>query len=225
MQWYADRRATLAPHRQQQRARYTPPPVEMDDSFAFDVIDSVLVLVLIGLCIKAWQMVRQRGGLRAVMEQRQRALLQQRQHHMQQRAAAAAAAGGHQPPQAPRPDFDRVVAALQKLPTEAVAGRAELERESTHELKARLARLGVECRGCVEKGELVEKLLGAGGGSSGESCAICASDYVPGDVVRVLPCRHRMHVECVDLWLLKSAEHSAPKGCPLCNDARWLTEA
>ncbi|KAI8465092.1 MAG: hypothetical protein J3K34DRAFT_371568 [Monoraphidium minutum] len=153
--------------------------------------------------------VRQRGGLRAALERR----------HQQQQAARAGGAAAR-----PRPDFDRVVAALQKLPTEVVATRAELDAESIPELKRRLAAAGADCRGAVEKAELVAALLAAGGGSSGEGCAICAEEYVPSDVVRVLPCRHRMHLECIDRWLLKSTEHSAPKGCPLCNDERWLGE-
>jgi E3 ubiquitin-protein ligase RNF38/44 len=115
-----------------------------------------------------------------------------------------------------------VVCALQRLPTEVVATREELERETVHDLKARLAAAGAEASGCVEKAELVARVLDAWAGSSGEGCVICAEEYVPGDVVRMLPCRHRMHLECVDRWLLKSTEHSAAKGCPLCNDASWL---
>ena len=43
--------------------------------------------------------------------------------------------------------------------------------------------------------------------------------------MRVLPCgkgHHFFHLECIDRWFLKSTEHSAPKGCPLCNDTQWL---
>jgi len=184
-------------------------------SITFDVIDLVLSMVLVGLFIKAWHMVRQRGGLRAVLEQQQRRQFQQQQRralHEQQQARV------------PPHDFDHVVAALQRLPTEVVASKEDLERETIHELKERLRRLAIDCAGCVEKAELVAKLIEAGG-SSGESCAICAEEYASGDVVRVLPCKHLMHLECVDRWLLKSTEHSAPKGCPLCNDERWLTAA
>jgi E3 ubiquitin-protein ligase RNF38/44 len=158
--------------------------------------------------------VRQRGGLRAMLQQR----------HQQQQAAAATAAA-RRTAQQRRPDFDRVVAALQRLPTEVVATKDDLERESVHDLKQRLINMNVELpKGCMEKGDLVAKVLEAAGhGSDGESCVICAEEYAPGDVVRVLPCRHRMHLECIDRWLLKSIEHSAPKGCPLCNDERWLS--
>lgn len=160
--------------------------------------------------------LRQRGGARNLFQQ------WQLQWQRQQQAAAQRAGQQQGRHAARRPDFDRVVAALQKLPTEVVATREDLEKESVRELKERLAKLHVECTGCLEKRELVAKALDAAGGSSGESCAICAEEYAPGDVVRVLPCKHRMHVECIDRWLLKSTDHSAPKGCPLCNDESWL---
>jgi hypothetical protein len=42
-------------------------------------------------------------------------------------------------------------------------------------------------------------------------CAICISDFAPGEKVRCLPpCGHRFHKACVDIWLLRQAE------CPMC---------
>ena len=38
-----------------------------------------------------------------------------------------------------------------------------------------------------------------------------------GDVLRVLRCRHRFHLECVDRWLLSSTDYSRPPACPMCN--------
>jgi hypothetical protein len=86
---------------------------------------------------------------------------------------------------------------LQKLPMDTVAARTDLEQLSAHELKQRLVQHVISCSGCVEKAELVDKLLEAGG-SSGASCSICCEDYAGGDVVRVLPCKHRYHIECID---------------------------
>eukprot|EP00622_Pseudochattonella_farcimen_P003427 FR738600.1.p1 GENE.FR738600.1~~FR738600.1.p1 ORF type:complete len:226 (+),score=17.50 FR738600.1:91-678(+) len=41
-------------------------------------------------------------------------------------------------------------------------------------------------------------------------CAICLGDFVSGDTVRVLPCKHQYHRGCVDQWLLVNAT------CPSC---------
>ncbi|XP_072969927.1 RING-H2 finger protein ATL74-like [Typha angustifolia] len=42
-------------------------------------------------------------------------------------------------------------------------------------------------------------------------CAICLSDFEPGERIRVLPkCNHGFHVRCIDRWLL------AHSSCPTC---------
>ena len=37
------------------------------------------------------------------------------------------------------------------------------------------------------------------------------------DVLRVLRCGHRFHLECIDRWLLSSTDYSRPPACPICN--------
>ena len=44
-----------------------------------------------------------------------------------------------------------------------------------------------------------------------ERCAICVEDFKDGDSLRVLPCEHVFHKECIDEWLIN---HSSL--CPLC---------
>ncbi|KAJ9658351.1 hypothetical protein H2198_003781 [Neophaeococcomyces mojaviensis] len=42
-------------------------------------------------------------------------------------------------------------------------------------------------------------------------CSICTEDFTKGDEVRLLPCNHKFHPECVDPWLL-----NVSGTCPLC---------
>jgi len=42
------------------------------------------------------------------------------------------------------------------------------------------------------------------------ACMICLAEFAPGDTVRLLPCLHRYHRDCVDAWLAKCDE------CCLC---------
>jgi len=51
-----------------------------------------------------------------------------------------------------------------------------------------------------------------------ETCVICLEHFSEGDTLRVLPCDHRFHVQCVDKWLLgsHSFEECYTSGCPTC---------
>ncbi|KAK5822734.1 hypothetical protein F5H01DRAFT_402806 [Linnemannia elongata] len=46
---------------------------------------------------------------------------------------------------------------------------------------------------------------------SEDLCSICLGEYVPDDRLRVLPCSHEYHAECIDVWLTLKSTH-----CPLC---------
>eukprot|EP00419_Tripos_fusus_P001547 CAMPEP_0172680114 /NCGR_PEP_ID=MMETSP1074-20121228/16544_1 /TAXON_ID=2916 /ORGANISM="Ceratium fusus, Strain PA161109" /LENGTH=159 /DNA_ID=CAMNT_0013498391 /DNA_START=367 /DNA_END=846 /DNA_ORIENTATION=- len=122
---------------------------------------------------------------------------------------------------------------VQRLPTETFAGEAELRGWTVACLKDELRRLkrladmrmiysggsstnemwthllsGV----AVEKAELVRAVLMARGGNSGISCAVCLGNYESGALLRLLPCGHRFHQDCVDHWLIKQS-----RTCPLCS--------
>ncbi|KAE8374567.1 hypothetical protein BDV26DRAFT_269709 [Aspergillus bertholletiae] len=43
------------------------------------------------------------------------------------------------------------------------------------------------------------------------SCPICTDDFVKGQDMRVLPCNHQFHPECIDPWLI-----NVSGTCPLC---------
>jgi E3 ubiquitin-protein ligase RNF38/44 len=76
-----------------------------------------------------------------------------------------------------------------------------VEELSVKELKTRLKRYNLT--GIIEKKQLVD-LCRQQGGSSNSSCAICCEDYITEDALRVLPCEHRFHLECIDKWMLKA---------------------
>ena len=44
-----------------------------------------------------------------------------------------------------------------------------------------------------------------------ETCAICVDEFIAGETVKVLPCNHFFHPQCIDEWL---RSHSSL--CPLC---------
>ena len=37
---------------------------------------------------------------------------------------------------------------------------------------------------------------------SGLACSVCTDDFIKGQDIRVLPCKHKFHPECIDPWLL-----------------------
>ncbi|KAL4440345.1 hypothetical protein ABPG75_003346 [Micractinium tetrahymenae] len=112
--------------------------------------------------------------------------------------------------------IERVANLMQALPLEVYRSREELERMPVAELKRLLEKRGGTCRDCLEKGELVQALL-ASGNSSASTCTVCCEDYAAGDVLRLLHCGHRFHLECIDRWLLSSTDYSRPPACPICN--------
>ena len=36
----------------------------------------------------------------------------------------------------------------------------------------------------------------------GLACSVCTDDFIKGQDVRMLPCKHKFHPECIDPWLL-----------------------
>ncbi|KAG0323896.1 E3 ubiquitin-protein ligase rnf13 [Dissophora globulifera] len=46
---------------------------------------------------------------------------------------------------------------------------------------------------------------------TGDTCAICLDEFSNGDELRMLPCHHEFHCECIDPWLIRKSST-----CPLC---------
>ena len=42
------------------------------------------------------------------------------------------------------------------------------------------------------------------------SCSICLVDYKKKDITMMLPCKHKFHTNCINIWLHKKSN------CPLC---------
>lgn len=124
----------------------------------------------------------------------------------------------HSSHQSKRDRFEAVASIIQSLPTEAFKTQEELEKLSITELKS-LQQSSPQKKGPIfllEKKDIIDKIMSTGG-SSALSCGVCCDDYQSGDVLRVLTCTHRFHLECVDKWFLSSTDYSRHVACPLCN--------
>ncbi|XP_055973747.1 RING finger protein 11-like [Sorex fumeus] len=63
------------------------------------------------------------------------------------------------------------------------------------------------CPHCFPVSEYVSGEAAAG---KTKDCAICLLDFVDGDRIRALPCKHVFHLDCIGKWLMTSFT------CPCC---------
>lgn len=96
-------------------------------------------------------------------------------------------------------------------------GRQPLERAtckgSIEEQQTRLLPSSHSTNSLISTTSSNSCLLGLKGGGTLKTCVVCIEEYQDGDKLRVLPCSHRFHKECIDQWL--SARQ------PLCPVCKW----
>mmetsp|Transcript_24866 Transcript_24866/g.44915 ORF Transcript_24866/g.44915 Transcript_24866/m.44915 type:complete len:276 (-) Transcript_24866:501-1328(-) len=66
------------------------------------------------------------------------------------------------------------------------------------------------CSRSSSSADLAIRPSGAHAGETKRLCTVCLESYTDGDKIRILPCHHRFHMSCIDLWL------SNKRFCPLC---------
>ena len=59
---------------------------------------------------------------------------------------------------------------------------------------------------------LVESRWPAFPAQKGGECLICLEEVAEGEQMRLLPCVHGFHRECIDLWVTRPHRH-----CPVCH--------
>jgi hypothetical protein len=100
----------------------------------------------------------------------------------------------------PAPNADNVE--LGQTVVTAGDGSADEGKRPSTEMTA----AGDEEHGTHDNDTRVSPVTGAHSNASHEDntlgCSICTEDFVKGQDIRVLPCDHKFHPECVDPWLL-----------------------
>ena len=69
---------------------------------------------------------------------------------------------------------------------------------------------------CKENADCRDDACPDKGRGMDEGCVICLADFLDGDVLRVLPCRHFFHTDCADKWLVNQVAPGSDRTCPTC---------
>jgi len=97
-------------------------------------------------------------------------------------------------------DYEALLALDEDTPTTRLQGasQAQVNRLPTYKFKAPKKAAGAESDDV------------SGTGDEHSSCMVCLCDFEDGDTLKIVPCFHKFHEECIDRWLLQKAE------CPVC---------
>lgn len=97
-------------------------------------------------------------------------------------------------------DYEALLALDEDTPTTRLQGasQAQVNRLPTYKFKAPKKAAGAESDDVSSAGD------------EHSSCMVCLCDFEDGDTLKIVPCFHKFHQECIDRWLLQKAE------CPVC---------
>ena len=96
---------------------------------------------------------------------------------------------------------------LANLPEDAPAGTVHNEDGASTSNTNALAENGpdlVTTEAAAGSTHLTEGAAASAGDNTdnGLACSVCTDDFIKGQDIRVLPCKHKFHPECIDPWLL-----------------------
>ena len=102
---------------------------------------------------------------------------------------------------------------VQKLPV-ITYGSSSSERTPTIELSPISTSSSRRRHEDEEEEEAAEEVAAAE--AADDVCAVCLTGYTQGEQLRVLPCEHFFHKECIDEWLGERRHSEWLPSCPLC---------
>lgn len=115
-----------------------------------------------------------------------------------------------------RRNVERTVKRMKELPIELYKSIEDLKALPARDLKDMLKWKRINSSHLCEKHELLKALMESDS-TSNRTCSICREDYQSGEVLRILPCKHKYHSECIEKWFTTSSQYTRSPACPYCN--------
>lgn len=106
---------------------------------------------------------------------------------------------------------------MNELRTEIFESIEDLRALSIRDLKDRLKWRQISSDRLFDRSKILQALQSADN-TSAKMCSICFNDYASGEQLKVLPCGHKYHKECIEQWFRLSMNYTDnPLKCPYCN--------